>query len=223
MRVLVVEDDATLRDTLTTCLKGASYSVDCAEDGKKGSVMGRMNHYDAILLDLGLPGRTGENICADVRSIGKTAPIIVMSIASEIGRKVDLLNMGADDYLVKPFSLDELLARLRAVTRRPKTLVEDTVSRGHIKLDRLKHRVYFRNEEIYLTRKEYLLLEYLMRHEGIVISRTTLLEQIWGGVLDARTNTIETHILSLRKKMRECNIQKCIHTMPGRGYLFEIK
>lgn len=223
MRILVIEDDADLRSTLKACLESASYTVDCAENGAQGSLMGRTKNYDAILLDLCLPQRNGSAVCTEVRAAGKTAPIVVMSVQEDTPKKVELLDLGADDFLAKPFSLDELLARLRAVLRRPASLREEVLEGPYVTIDLLRHKVSLQNKEIYLTRKEFLLLEHLMRHRGVVVSRSTLLEQVWDDIHDLATNTIETHVRSLRKKLSGRNIPKLIHTVPGCGYVFDLR
>lgn len=222
MRILVIEDDVDFREALKSCLENAQYKVDCAATGTQGSLMGRTKNYDAILLDLCLPGRMGNAVCTEVRAAGKNAPIVVMSVEADTPKKIELLNLGADDFLIKPFSLEELLARLRAVLRRPQLLKEENVLKTqHIVLDLLRHQVFVQQKEIHLTRKEFLLLEHLVRHKGIVMSRSSLLERVWDDTLKTKTNTIETHIRSLRKKMAAQRAPKIIHTIPGYGYVFD--
>ena len=149
-------------------------------------------------------------------------PILMVSVSSESENRVDLLNLGADDFLVKPFSSEELLARVRALLRRPRTLLPEVLTCAHVQLDTLKQKVFIGDGmEAHLTRKEFGLLEYLMRNKGIVATRSMLLEHVWDGALDAFTNTIETHILSLRKKIHPVGSKKLIHTVSGRGYIFE--
>lgn len=223
MRILIIEDDPDLRAALQSCFESENFAVDVAEDGPRGSFLGRTVDYDAILLDLCLPERMGKAVCTELRAAGRTAPIMVMSVMSETDRKIDLLNLGADDYVVKPFSLDEVVARIRALTRRPRALQQATLSHGHVTLDSLRQKVHLDGKEVYLTRKEFMLLEYLMRNYGVVATRSMLLEHVWDGALDMFTNTIETHILALRKKMEPKPGPKIIHTVPSRGYVFELR
>lgn len=224
MRILIVEDDTDLRESLKSRLESACFAVDCADNGDTGSFMGRTTNYDAILLDLYLPERNGSAVCTELRAAGKTAPILMMSVQGEVPSKVELLNLGADDYVTKPFSFDEVLARIRALVRRPRAVQPNVVRHGHITLDVLRQKVFLKDrEEVYLTRKEFVLLEYLMRHEGIVVTRGMLLEHVWDGTLDLFTNTIETHILALRKKVERPGVPKVIHTISGRGYVFDAK
>ncbi len=223
MRILIIEDDLDLRTALQACFEKANFVVDCATDGASGSFMGRTTDYDVILLDLCLPKRMGNAVCTELRSAGKTAPIMVMSIMSEIPRKIELLDLGADDYVIKPFSINEVIARVRALTRRPRALQADVLRHGPLTLDVSRQKVIVRGKEVYLTRKEFLLLEYLMRHYGHVVTRSMLLEHVWDGALDTFTNTIETHIRSLRKKLEPKRGGKVIHTLPGRGYICEIR
>ncbi len=199
------------------------YSVDCAKNGVQGSLMARTKNYDAILLDLCLPERMGNAVCTEVRAAGKNAPIVVMSVESDVPKKIELLNLGADDFLAKPFSLDELLARLRAVLRRPKALQEDTLRAQDLALDLVRHRATLGEKEIRLTKKEFHLLEYLMRNRGIVVARSTLLENVWDDAHGLATNTIEAHIRSIRKKLAAFNAAELIHTIPGCGYVFDVR
>lgn len=199
------------------------YSVDCAKNGVQGSLMARTKNYDAILLDLRLPELMGNEVCAQVRAAGKNAPIVVMSVEADVPKKIELLNLGADDFLAKPFSFDELLARLRAVLRRPKALQEDILRFQDLALDLVRHRATLGEQEIRLTKKEFQLLEYLMRNRGIVVARSTLLENVWDDAHGLSTNTIEAHIRSIRKKMEAFNAAELIHTVPGCGYVFDVR
>ncbi len=223
MRILIIEDDADLRTALESCLERAGFVVDCAENGPQGSFLGRTVDYDAILLDLCLPDRMGNAVCTELRGAGRTAPIMVMSVMADVPRKIDLLNLGADDFVAKPFSFEEVVARVKALVRRPKALRQEVLRFGHVTLDPVRQKMLLNDKEVYLTRKEFMLLEYLMRHNGAVVTRSMLLEHVWDGTLDMFTNTIETHVRSLRKKMEPKNARKIIHTIPGRGYAFEVR
>ncbi len=218
MRILLVEDSRGIVDFLRPSLEAVPFAVDVAEDGETGSRLAQTNNYDLIILDNILPKKTGLTICREVRDSGQTAPILVLSVRSEAVTKIQLLNAGADDYLVKPFSFEELLARVRALLRRPNKLMgKENLMIGDLILDS-KHYVVRRGcREIKLTRKEYLLFEYLLRHKGIVLSRGMIMEHVWNMTADPFSNTIESHITSLRKKM-EREGKKLIHTVSGMGY-----
>jgi DNA-binding response OmpR family regulator len=223
MRLLVVEDEKDIRDFLKASLEAELFTVDAVEDGDKGSYLARTNDYDAIILDNALPYKSGTEICRELRASGKTVPIIMLSVESEIPQKIDLLNIGADDYVTKPFSFGELLARLRAVLRRPKQLESELLQFEDLKMDITRHKVFRGDKEIYLTPKEFEILEYLLRHKGSVLSRGVLIEHIWDVGIDPFSNTIETHILNLRRKIDQQADRKLIQTVPGRGYKIDLK
>lgn len=223
MRLLVIEDEKEIRNFLKASLQTEMFSVDAAEDGERGLYLAKVNDYDLIILDNILPKKTGLEVCQELRKLGKTMPVIILSIKSDTATKVALLNAGADDYLIKPFSLEELLARIRALLRRPLGIQGEILSVDDLVLDTKKYRLTRGKKEIYLTRKEFMLLEYLMRNQGIVLSRGMILEHVWDMDADPFSNTIEAHILSLRKKVDFEGKKKLIHTFPGRGYKIDIK
>lgn len=218
MRVLIVEDEIKIINFIKAGFEAESFSVDFAEDGKEGSYMARTNDYDIIVLDNMLSEKTGLEVCSEIRMAGKTTPILVLSVRTRPEDKVELLNAGADDYLNKPFSFDELLARIRALLRRPHQLVGDVLKVDDITLDVKKHQVWRGKQEICLTRKEFALLEYLMRNKDTMLSRSMILEHVWDMSVDLFSNTIEAHILSLRKKIDRPGKKKLIKTIPGSGY-----
>lgn len=218
MRILVVEDQQEISDFLVKALKAELFVVDVASDGERGSYLGRITEYDLIILDNILPKKSGLEVCLDIRASGKTTPILMLSVKEGIDTKVNLLNAGADDYLTKPFSLPELIARIRALLRRPIQTTHEVFSVGDLTLDTKRHVVRRGTTEIYLTRKEFMLLEYLMRNAGTVLSRAMLLEHVWDVNTDPFSNTIEAHIMSLRKKIGDTKKNRIIHTLPGRGY-----
>jgi len=222
MRILVVDDDIEIRKFLKKNLELESFVVDTAGDGEEGSYMGRTHPYDLILLDNIMPKKNGFEVCKEIRSSGKSMPIIILSIDADIGKKISLLNIGADDYVTKPFSYKELSSRIRALLRRPTTIVLPVLKTGDLTLDTLNQKVKRGSKEIYLTRKEFALAEYLMRNSGAVVSRATLLEHVWDDDVDPFSNTIEAHILNLRKKIDLPSRRKLIHTVPGRGYKIDI-
>ena len=218
MRILIVEDRREISAFLLKALTQNSFSVDLAEDGERGSYLARTNEYDLVILDNILSKKTGLQVCQEIRASGKTVPILVMSVKPEPSTKVELLDAGADDYISKPFSLDELLAMIRALLRRPRQLSGEILFFNDLTLDTKAHIVRRANKEIHLTPKEFMLLEYLLRNKGAVLSRSMILEHVWNMDTDPFSNTIESHILSLRRKIDPDGKRKIIQTVPGVGY-----
>ena len=221
MRLLLVEDDENIAMSLQASLAAECFVVDMAGDGERGSFLARTNEYDLIILDNMLPKKNGAVVCQEIRQAGKTALILMLSVLTEIDTKVSLLNNGADDYLAKPFSFAELLARVRALLRRQARITEEVLKIGDIVLDVQAHRVRRGAREIYLTKKEFILLEYFMRNPGVVLSRGKIMEHVWDINADPFSNTIEAHIRSLRQKLEFSNDKKFIQTVPGCGYKIE--
>ncbi len=217
MRILIIEDNKEIRELLKIGLEAEMYSVDTAEDGEKGSYIARTNDYDLIILDNMMPKKTGFDVCKEIRKAGKQMPILLLSVESETDEKVKLLRAGADDYMTKPFSFKELLARIQAILRRPETSVSESLETGNLVLNSRTHEVKRGNKSIYLTRKEYSLLELLIRHRGEVVSRGTIMEHVWDFDGNPFSNTIETHVFNLRKKI-EKGESRLIWNVPGRGY-----
>jgi DNA-binding response OmpR family regulator len=218
MNILIVEDDKETLDVLAFSFKEKGFVVDVATDGEAGSYKSRINNYDLIILDNMLPYKTGRQICSEIRNSGNSVPIIMLSVKSEIDTKVDLFNLGIDDYIVKPFSFSELLARAKALLRRPQKIENDILCIEDIFLDAKKHTVTQLNKEIHLTPKEFSLLEYLTRNRGKVLSRREILEHVWDLNANLFTNTVETHIANLRKKLKQKSQNEFIHTISGAGY-----
>lgn len=185
--------------------------------------LAEQSEYDLIILDYVLPGIDGKEVCLRLRKDGVRAPILMLTVKNETLDKVAALDVGMDDYLTKPFSMDELRARVRALLRRPQQLLEDTFKVDDLVFNVHKQQAYRGNKEIYLTRKEAMLLEYLLRNRGIVLSRYLLLEHVWGSDVDPLTNSIEMHIMNLRKKIDSTTKRKLIHTIPGRGYTLDLR
>ncbi len=223
MRILVIEDNLDFQKFLKVRLEEKCFAVDATHDGEHGLKLAQMHKYDLILLDYSLPKKNGYEICEALRESGKATPIIVISGNSDIPHKVDGFNLGVDDYLVKPFYFEELVARINAVLRRPPMNATGMISFGDIEIDVPKQKVTRKNINIYLTRKEFSLLEYLVKNAGNVVSRGEILEHVWDNATDIFSNTIETHIMNLRKKVDLPRLRKMIHSIPGRGYKLDLK
>jgi two-component system copper resistance phosphate regulon response regulator CusR len=222
MRILIIEDDKAIRNSLVSTLRDEAYAVDAAEDGEKGSYAARVNDYDLIILDLVLPKKEGADVCKEIRASGKKIPILILTTKSQAESKVQLLDLGADDYLTKPFSFRELIARVRALLRRPPEVEPVILQIDDLRLDTYRQQVERGDREIYLTRKEFTLLEYLMKNKGVVLSRGMIMEHVWDAETDPFSNTIEAHILNVRKKIDGPKKKKLIETVPGRGYRMSI-
>jgi two-component system OmpR family response regulator len=218
MRILVVEDEPLIRSVIQSTLQDELFAVDTASDGDEGAFLAKTNDYDLIILDNVLPKKDGPTICREIRACGKTTPILSLSVQGEAGRKVELLEAGVDDYLTKPFCIDELIARVRAILRRPKIVQEDVLQIDDLVLDAKRHTVTRGNHPVHTTRKEFMLLQYLMQNVSCVVTRAMILEHVWEKDIDPFSNTIEAHILTLRKKLEHPKKQKLIHTVPGQGY-----
>lgn len=217
MRVLIIEDDRKMREFLEISLVSACFAVDVSTDGKNASFLARTNEYDLIISEFFLPEKTAIEISKEIRAAGRNMPIIVLSESRELDDKIDCFSAGADDYVLKPFSFDELLARIRVIMRRARHIHGHTLQVANIKLEITRQVVTYRDKEIYLTKKEFALLEYLMQNKGHVLSRGMILEHVWNLEINPFSNTIETHIMNLRKKIRDIN-KKLIISIPGRGY-----
>lgn len=223
MRILVVDDQKDIRDILRSGLEEECYVVDTAEDGTTALSMAKTNTYDLIILDYVLPKMDGRQVCETLRSMERATPILMLSVKTEPLTKAEALDSGADDFLSKPFSFDELKARMRALLRRPAEVASDEMTLDDLRVDVRAHSVTRAGKNIYLTRKEFMLLVYLMRHKGQVVSRAMLLEHVWDTSVDPFSNTIESHILCLRKKIDKPFGRPLIHTIPGMGYKMDVQ
>ena len=227
MRLLIIEDDADTSEYIAQRLKENCYAVDTARDGSAGLQMAKTSDYDMVLLDYSLPKKDGLTVCREIRNQDhpqrKNVPIIMISVTAEVESKVSALESGIDDYLTKPFFFDELMARINAVMRRPKAMTSHLFELDDLTLDTSTQKVSRGRKSIYLTRKEFALLEYLMRNKGSVVSRGAITEHVWDMNIDPVSNTIEMHILNLRKKLELPRKKKLIHSVPGRGYKIDIE
>lgn len=217
MRILIVEDDETLAGQIASNLKDAGYTYDIANDGEEGHFLGDTEPYDAIILDLGLPIMDGASVLKKWRSDGREMPVLILTARDSWTDKVEGLDAGADDYLAKPFIVEELLARLRALIRRSAGQTSPVLEVGPVRLDTRNSRVTVDGAAVKLTAQEFKLLSYLMHHDGKVISRTELTEHIYDQDFDKDSNTIEVFVNRIRKKL---NVQ-VIHTVRGLGYRME--
>lgn len=219
MKVLLVEDDVAGADYVKRALKEVGHAVDHAANGRDGLMLAAGEHYDVMVLDLMLPQVGGLTILRTIRSAGIDTPVLLLTARDAIEDRVGGLEAGGDDYLVKPFAMAELLARLNALARRPPTqTVETVLSVGDLRMDLLKRTVARAGVRVDLQPKEFSLLEQLMRHAGRVVTRTMLLETVWDFHFDPRTNIVETHVSRLRAKVDRGHPDELIHTVRGAGY-----
>lgn len=214
MRLLVVEDDPDLARQLTDALADAGYAVDRAADGDEGHFLGDTEPYDAVVLDLGLPGMDGATVLERWRRDGRDMPVLILTARDRWSEKVAGFDAGADDYLTKPFYMEELLARLRALVRRASGHAKSELECGQLRIDTRAARATVGGNPIKLTALEYRLLAYLMHHQGRVVSRTELIEHLYDQDYDRDSNTIEVFVGRLRRKLGANLIQ----TVRGLGY-----
>ncbi len=222
MRILIVEDNDDIVRSVKTHLESECYAVDTENDGERGLYLARTNDYDLIILDNVLPGMEGSEICRTLRAKGGTVPILMLSVQSESDRKAAIIEDGADDYLTKPFSLRELSARVKALLRRPHGRESKSLTANGFTLDRKTYAVYCGADQIYLTPKEFSLLEYFMKNPGVVLTRGMILEHVWDGTADPFTKSIDIHVMNLRRKLTADTRTAFIKTVPGRGYKIDL-
>lgn len=223
MRVLLIEDDVTIARLLKEGLEDESYAVDVANDGSEGYRTAAADDYDVIILDIMLPEMNGYEVCRALRNDGNKTPILMLTARDTERDIVEGLDTGADDYLVKPFSFDVLLARIRALLRRPNEKLEEILQVGDLKLDPSSKKVTRASQEINLTAKEYGVLEYLMRNKGKVLSKEQIISHVWDFDADVLPNNVELFIMFLRRKIDKPFKSKLIHTVSGFGYKLEEK
>lgn len=223
MKILIVEDEIKLSNILFQGFKEQGMAVDVARNGDTGLQAAMTTEYDAIILDVMLPGKNGFEVLQGLRSAGDRTPVLMLTARSGLDDRVRGLDLGADDYLPKPFAFRELLARLRAITRRPQVEPQLTLKVADLELNPQKREAWRDGKLVELTAREFALLEYLVRHKGVVVTRAMILDQVWdaGYEFDSGSNVVEVYINYLRRKIDQPFPVKLIHTVRGTGYLLE--
>src|SRR6476619_3295837 len=220
MRLLIIEDDRDAADYLVKAFREVGHIADRATDGEEGLALALDGQYDVLIVDRMLPKLDGLSVIGALRAKSVETPVLILSARGQVDDRVKGLRAGGDDYLPKPYSFSELLARVEALARRRGGRGEETVYRvADLELDRLSHRVCRGKEEIVLQPREFRLLEYLMKHAGQVVTRTMLLENVWDYHFDPQTNVIDVHISRLRSKIDKGFSQPLLHTVRGAGYM----
>jgi DNA-binding response OmpR family regulator len=219
MRILVTEDEKDLADALAKGLERQGYAVDVAYDGEESLRLAEVNDYDLIILDLNLPKVDGMEVCRSLRDSGSSIGILMLTARSGLDSRVDGLDIGADDYLVKPFHFPELLARVRAILRREGEHKKPILRTGDLMLDPNTIRAAVRDTQVTLTAKEFGILEYLIRNVGRVVSQEEILEHVWSEDANMFTQSIKVHINNLRKKLDAAGGEGLISTVKGKGYM----
>jgi len=222
MKVLLVEDDPDIATFMRHGLEEESYTVDIANNGLNGLALANAEHYDLIILDIMLPGINGMELCKRIRDEGIKTPILMLTGLDATENKVEALEIGADDYVTKPFSFPEMIARIKALIRRSSDSGSE-LSLADLRMDLLSRRAFRGDKELSLTAKEFALLEFFLRHKDKVLSRTHILEKVWGYTFEQSTNVVDVHIKSLRDKVDKDFHPKLIHTIRGTGYVLKIE
>jgi two-component system copper resistance phosphate regulon response regulator CusR len=218
-RILIIEDEAELADFVVRGLREEGFAVEHAPDAERGWEALEAGSWDLIVLDWGLPGEDGLAVLRRFRRAGGTTPVLFLTARDAVADRVRGLDGGADDYLVKPFAFDELLARARALIRRRDRPPDLSIARGEVSVDLATHRARRAGHPLDLTAKELALLTFFLRHPGQVLSRTRIYDHVWDENFDGLSNTLEVHIMELRRKL-EAHGPRVIHTVRGRGYIF---
>jgi DNA-binding response OmpR family regulator len=224
MRLLLVEDDVAIQEFLGRALSEAGYMVDAASDARSAEALALEGIHDAVIVDLGLPDRDGLDLIASCRAHGSNAPVLILSARRTVDERVRGLEQGGDDYLTKPFALAELLARLRNLLKRSSPLQMESVRLkvGDLQLDLVRREAWRADQPLQLTPQEFVLLEYLCRNEGRVVTRTMILDHVWRMRIDPATNVVDVHIYRLRSKVDRDGMKPLIQTIRGVGYVFKI-
>lgn len=223
MRVLVVEDSALLQDRVARALRKVGYAVDAVGDGLRAEALARANDYDVLVLDLMLPGRAGLDVLRRLRAAGRSTHVLVLTALDAVEDRVRGLRAGADDYLVKPFALDELIARVDALARRSRGVKDPRIAIGALVVDTTAKRALGHGLEIELTPREYALLEHLAFRRGAVVTRAQLEEHLYEDRKQVLSNAIDSAVCSLRAKLERAGVGALIHTRRGLGYALELR
>jgi two-component system, OmpR family, copper resistance phosphate regulon response regulator CusR len=223
MRILIVEDEPKTAAYLRKGLSEGGYVVDCAGDGEEGLHLAQTGNYDLVVLDVMLPRRDGWSVIAELRRAGKLTPVLFLTARDQVHDRVKGLELGADDYLVKPFAFSELLARIHSVLRRGSSRPVETLKLTDLEIDFPRRRVARAGKRIDLTAKEFDLLSLLARRKGEILSRTIIAEQIWDMNFDSNTNVVDVAVRRLRQKIDEPFPRKLVHTVRGVGYVLEVR
>lgn len=218
MRILLVEDQQKVAAFIGRGLKEEHYAVDVAETGEDGVALVEVTPYDLVVLDLMLPDISGTDVCREIRRQGHIVPILMLTARTGLEDKVEGLDAGADDYLTKPFAFPELLARIRSLLRRTEAVKTSTLKLADLSLDTATHKVSRAGTAINLASKEYAVLEYMMRRAGLVLTRTMILEAVWGYDFDPSSNVVDVYIRYLRRKLDDLHEDKLLQTIRGTGY-----
>lgn len=220
MKILVIEDHEKIAKAIKNGLESQFYAVDIALDGKLGYDLASAENYDVIILDIMLPRMNGLEICQQLRQEGKQTPILMLTAKSQVEDKIKGLNQGADDYLSKPFDFEELLARIKALSRRPPVRLKIVLKVKDLSLNTLSYEVWRNKKKIDLSKKEITILEYLMQHQGQVLNKAQIIEKVWDFDADVLENTVEAHVASLRKKIDRQfpDLPPLIKTVRSLGY-----
>ena len=219
MRLLVIEDDPTIAGFVRQGLEELGYVIDVAGDGRAGAAQATSGEYDLIILDIMLPGQSGIEVCRHLRQGGVATPILMLTALSSTGNKVEGLQSGADDYLVKPFDFEELAARVQALLRRGQATEASVLRFEDLEVDLLKRQVRRAGNKIHLTAKEFALLEYFLRRPNRVLTRTNIGQQVWDMNFEYSGNVIEVYVSTLRRKIDKGYDKPLIHTVIGAGYM----
>mgnify|MGYP000143252553 CR=1 FL=1 len=221
MRILIIEDDKKVAGFLKKGLGEEHYAVDVAYDGEDGAYWAQANDYDLIILDIMLPKKDGMEVCKEIRHKNIATPIIMLTVQDTLEDKIKGLDEGADDYLTKPFSFEEVLARVRALLRRTQKYKTRTLKAVDLELDPVTRKITRAGKKITLTGKEYALLEYLMRNKGKVLTEAMIIEHVWDINFDSLTNVVNVYVHHLRQKIDKGFEEKLIHTVRGVGYIMK--
>jgi DNA-binding response OmpR family regulator len=219
LRILLVEDEVVAARVLAKGLREQSYAVDVAADGDSALFQVATTEYDAVILDVLLPVKNGLMVCRSIRQSGSTVPVLMLTARDSVDSRIEGLDCGADDYLIKPYAFGELLARLRALIRRGRQpLLSERLSVGDLTLDTRSRRVWMRAHQVDLTAKEYALIEFLVRRAGTVVSRGDIVEHVWDEHYDPLSNVVDVYIQRLRRKLDQPGLPSIIRTRRGEGY-----